>query len=321
MKHYSQSEIKAWRRCQKSHEYKHIQELSRKTSPVALLRGTTLHAMLEANIKGEDWKPALQVYRETYDELWGEERENYPSPEELESIYTRYQQYYANDGLDYGGRAEVVITAEKDGIGFKGIIDALPDDSEGRRWLSDHKTHKVLPDEHTRFSDIQTVLYYWACRESGMKVDGILWDYLRTKPPSVPEVLKSGGLSKRANIDTDYETYLKAINDNGLNPDDYRDILEKVKGNTFFKRIKLPNPPNDLINSVVDDFFATAREIEEHGDKPRVRNLTRDCKSCSYYQLCSAEVRGLDSSFIKKQMYTVRIDNRYNSLSTDKPIK
>ena len=171
-----------------------------------------------------------------------------------------------------------------------------------------HNTHKILPDEDARFSDIQTVLYYWALREKGEKVDGILWDYIRTKPPAVPETLKSGGLSKRANIDTDYDTYLAEIQRNGLNPADYQDILTKLKAGkkAFFLRVKLPTPNENLVSSVVNDFFDTAEQILEA--KSFERNMTRDCKSCSYYQLCSAEVRGLDAEFIKKQLFTVRAD-------------
>ena len=302
--YYSQSKIKTWRRCHKSYDYKYRQGLVRRSSPVALMRGVTIHGMLEAVIKGQDPMGALEEYREGYKKLWDEERENYPEPEVLESMFHRYQKHWANDGLDYGGRAEITVEAEHRGYKFKGIIDALPDDAHKRRWLCDHKTHRVLPDEHTRFSDIQTVLYYWAMRENGEKVDGILWDYIRTKPPAIPEMLKSGGLSKRKNIDTDADTYLAEIHRLKLNPADYADILAQVSKNTFFRRIYLPTPNEQLIQSVVGDFFDTVEEIAN--SKSCVRNMTRDCKSCSYYQLCSAEIRGLDSEFIRKQMYIVK---------------
>lgn len=304
--YFSQSKIKTWRRCQKSYDYKYQQGLVRRAAPVALLRGTTIHAMLESNIKGEDWKVPLQEYREVHSKLWTEEAEGYPTPEELESLYLRYQAHWANDGLDYGGRAEIEIRAERDGMIFMGIVDALPDDQHGRRWLCDHKTHKVLPDEATRFSDIQTVLYYWSMREMGQVPDGILWDYLRTKPPAIPEQLKSGGLSKRKNMDTDADTYLAEITRLGLKEEDYKDILAIVAKNTFFKRVYLPKPSETLIQSVVGDFFHTADEIRRHEGKHFCRNMTRDCKSCTYYQVCSAEVRGVDSSFIRAQMFTIK---------------
>lgn len=301
---YSQSRIKLWRKCHKAYDYKYRQGLDRRTAPSALARGVTIHEMLDAHVLGQDWQIPLGVYRQNYAKMYDDEAEGYPTPEELESLFKRYQAKYAGDGLDYQGRSEITVEVEHRGMLFKGIADKLPVDAQGRTWLMDHKTHKVLPDEDARFSDIQTVLYYWAFREAGEKVDGVLWDYLRTKPPAVPEKLVKGGLSKRANIDTDYETYLKAVMDNGLNPADYQDMLDKVKGNTFFKRIFLPKPNEALVQSVVSDFFDTAEEIASSTSS--VRNMTKDCKMCSYYQLCSAEVRGLDSDFIRKQLFVIK---------------
>lgn len=306
---FSQSKVKSWRRCPKSYDYKYNQGLTKRTGPATLTRGVTFHEMLDASVMGKDWREPLEEYRKFYEGLWTEEREDYSSPEDLENLYHRYKKHWKDEDLDYRGISEVVVEAECEGVKFKGIIDKLPQDSQGRIWVEDHKTHKIIPDADTRFSDIQTVLYFWALRENTERVDGILWDYIRTKPPAIPEKLKSGELSKRANIDTDYETYMGEIQKHGLNPDNYQDILTKIKANkkAFFQRVFLPTPNEELVNSVVSDFIHSAREIMEAKHYPR--NLTRDCKSCSYYQLCSAEVRGLDSEFIRKQLFTVREAN------------
>lgn len=303
--YYSHSRIKSWRRCKRSHYYKYIMELVRRTAPAALLRGTTFHEMLDAPIQGKDWKEPLIAYREVYEKLWDEEREQYPSPDDLISMYERYQRRWAHDGLDYEGKSEITVLAEHRGMTFKGIIDKLPVDHNGIRFVMDHKTHKVLPDENTRFADLQTVLYYWACLQNGMDVGGVLWDYIRTKPPAIPELLKTGGLSKRSNIDTDYDTYYREIKKHDLNPANYSDILEKVKKNVFFKRVPLPGPSPVLVENVVKDFFDTAEEIRDNPECA-TRNMTRDCKSCTYFNLCSAEVRGLDTEFIIKQMYVIQ---------------
>ena len=302
--YYSHSKVKTWRACHKLYDYKYEQGLIRKTSPAALLRGTVFHEMLDNRVLGKDPYEPLVEYGKIYDKLWDEERENYPSPEDLTRLYVRYCQHYANETLDYKGMSETEIITEYQGIKFKGILDKQPRDKFGREFVMDHKTHKVIPDENHRFADLQTVLYYWAKKQNGDKVDGIIWDYIRTKPPTVPELLKSGGLSKRANIDSDYDTYLGEIEKRNLDPRDYSDILEKLKKNTFFKRIVLPGPSPELVDNVVEEFFTTAREIESSTSKSR--NMTRNCSSCSYFQLCQAEVRGLDSEFIRKQMFTLR---------------
>lgn len=302
--YFSHSKVKTWRRCPKSFDYKYKQGLQRRTAPGALTRGVVFHDMLDHWVMGKDWTQPLEEYRKVYAQLWDEEAEKHSRPDELESLFHRYREKWKNDGLDYEGRSEIEVTCEHRGLMFKGIIDKLPRDDQGRLWVCDHKTHRVIPDENARFSDLQTVLYYWAMRENGETPDGILWDYIRTKPPAVPEVLKSGGLSKRANMDTDADTYLKAIKQQGLREEDYRDFLAKLEKNVFFKRVYLPKPNETLIKSIVNDFFDTAEEILEAKRYPR--NMNRDCQSCSYYQLCSAEMRGLDTDYIVKSLFVKR---------------
>ena len=306
--YYSQSRIKTYRRCPKAHEYRYVQGLTRRRSGPQLSRGVTLHELLDARALGKPIEPILKSYLKMYEELWDEEKEDYSSPDDLHSIYNRYCQKYQGEGLDYRQKSEIEVTASMGKRLFKGFIDKLPQDQMGRVWVCDHKSHKVIPDESARFSDIQTVLYFWAARENGEKVDGILWDYIRTKPPTVPELLKKGGLTRRKDLDSDYDTYLAAIKKHGLNPQDYQAELERCKSRVFFHRVYLPKPGEDLIREVVDDFFNTAIQIDrslETGVAPR--NMTRDCKSCSYYSICSLEVRGMDTDLVRKQMYIQRV--------------
>ena len=304
MEYFSHSKVKSYRRCPKSFEYKYIQGLSRKTAPGALTRGVVFHEMLDNTVMGKDWREPLEAYRKVYDRLWDEEKEAQSHPDELESLYHRYQKFWKNDGLQYNNRSEIEVQCEHRGLRFKGIIDKIVTTSEGLVFVCDHKTHRVIPDENARFSDIQTVLYYWALQQNGEQVDGVLWDYIRTKPPTAVEVLKKGGLTRRANLDTDEATYMKAILDNGLDPNDYQEELAKARRNVFFKRVYLPRPSEGMVREVVNDFFDTAEEILNAKKFPR--NMTRDCKSCTYYSICSLEVRGLDSDLTRKQMFNIR---------------
>ncbi len=311
IEYYSQSKVKAFRRCKKAYEYKYVQGLNKRVAPHQLARGVIIHELIDAHSLNKPWEPVLERYAEQYAGLWDEESEGYSSPEDIRSIFTRYLKHWEKDPLKYEQRSEVeVMVPYRDGLGFKGILDKIPESSDGRKWVMDHKTHKVLPDEATRYADIQTVLYVWAASQQGLidpRKDGVMWDYIRTKAPAVPEVLKSGkGLSRRANMDTDYDTYLAAIKQNGFDPKDYAEELSraKAKNDSFFLRIRLPSPNNDLIRTVVEEFFDTAEEIRDC--TKFTRNMTRDCKSCSYFQVCQAEVRGLDSSFIRKSIFTVK---------------
>ena len=307
----SYSRINAWRRCHKKYEYRYMQGLDRKKPDVAPLRGNILHECLDALAEKKSRIPIWEKYNKLYNKLFQGEKELYGNIiPECERIITGYKDTYENDGLTYtkgpdGRKSEIEVKAELlPGVIFRGHIDKLPKSKDGRIWVMDHKSHKSLPDEAARFGDIQTVIYYNLLPLSGgPKPDGVLWDYLRTKPPTIPEVLKNGQLTRRANIDTDYRTYMDMVRAIGANPKDYKEELERVKSNTFYQRIYLPAPDKRLLKSVQDDMIATAKEIKRMPDT--ARSVTYDCQRCDYFNLCQAEMRGLDSSFIRKAEFNV----------------
>jgi hypothetical protein len=130
------------------------------------------------------------------------------------------------------------------------------------------------------------------------------------KAPTIPEVLKNGELTKRANIDTDAHTYRKAIRENGLSEKPYRGFLKTLEGKerTFFERVRLPAPPKGLIEKVVEDARATAvmtHALNQAGITPRSMSGF-NCSGCEFRALCEAEVRGLDAKFVRKRDYQVR---------------
>jgi hypothetical protein len=307
-KTYSWSEIKLWRRCHKAHDYKYAQGLQQKTPASPLIRGVIFHELVDARISGGNVQEVIDKYQKQYANLWDEQKEEYGSIDDIVSLYDRYTSHYSNEKLTYlevnGRNSEIELKSEHDGIKFYSILDKVPQDENGLIWVMDHKTHRVFPDEDARFSDLQTVLYYWQLQQNGVKAAGVLWDYVRTKPPAVVEVLKKGGLTRRVNLDTDYDTYMQAIVENGLDPADYQEELDRASKNVYFKRVRLPHPPKVMVESVLTDFVNTAKEIESGNNQ--VRSLSKDCKMCSYYQLCHAEIRGHDADFLKKSLYTLR---------------
>lgn len=153
-------------------------------------------------------------------------------------------------------------------------------------------------------ADLQTLLYVWGLEKNKTQVEGILWDYVRSKPPTEPEVLKKGGLSIAQNIDTDYDTYLEAIKKNKLKPRDYQEKLKSLEGASekFFRRVYMTAPP-DVVKQLVKDMVITSEEIQKNPGC-RVRSLSFDCKQCMFHNLCQAELRGLDTDFILKSQYT-----------------
>lgn len=312
------SAIKTWRKCQMLYNYRYIRQLKKRRPAVPLIRGSIIGELLDKRAERKKPTKVIQKYEEEYGKLFSAERELYGDiiPECLR-IVDNYKALYKNEGLTYlkgkdGKPYELIVetefTVEGQKVHFQGHIDKLVQDENDMVLVLDHKSHKVIPDANTRFSDLQLLTYIWLLPLSGYpKPDGLIWDYLRTKPPAIPELLKKGGLTRRANIDTDYSTYLAEIEKHGLNPEDYQEELQRLKVSSagrYFDRVKLPSPPKGMIDQVVKEFKSTIiqiRDVSKTGTY--VRNMGRDCSWCEFFDLCSAEIRGLDTNFILKTEY------------------
>jgi hypothetical protein len=319
MRTVSWSRVKTWRRCHKQHDYKYNQRLQRKKRSIPMLRGSILGEMLDAraitsmpNMPKKSPLAVLKKYAKEYAKLFLEQREKYGNvPEDVRILFEGYERKYANENLKYLSVEEfIAIDLGKD-IRFIGYTDKRVEDKNGLAFLMDHKTHKVIPNDDQRFSDLQNVFYIWAWNENNKTrpVQGFLWDYIRTKPPTVPEQLKNGELTQRANIDTDYWTYLAEIRRLKLDPKPYAETLARLKqqSDRTYIRVSLPNPSKTMIKLITDDLKETANQIHGGRSNSKDRNMTRMCPSdCDFYQLCSAEIRGLDAKFIQKTEYEER---------------
>lgn len=131
---------------------------------------------------------------------------------------------------------------------YGGGIDLLVRDRrDGHCWLVEHKT--------TAETDIDSFLrklhwdpqirgYAWALRDpiassdirEPVTVMGVIYNVARKKVPRIPDLLKDGLALSRAKIDTTRDVYLGAVYAHGFNPDHYADMLDSLKGKTFFGR-------------------------------------------------------------------------------------
>lgn len=308
------SRAKLYRRCHKAYDYRYTQNIQRRRRAVPLVRGTILGKMLDERVAGKDPFKVLRKYEKEYAKLWLQEKEEYGDViGDIRRLVEAYERKYANEGLKYLGTEVPIEVPLVQDIVFKGYVDKSVVDPEGRKFLMDHKSHANIPDDDQRFSDLQEVLYIWAWNKINPKdpVTGFIWDYIRTKAPTIPEQLKNGQLTQRANIDTDYWTYLAEIRRLRLDPAPYADTLMRLKkqSDRTFVRITLPNPPKVMLKTIVDELVDTALQI--HSKKPATdRNMTQLCPStCEFYNLCQAEVRGLDANYIRKSEYEERKDD------------
>lgn len=310
-----QSSLKTWRHCHKAYDYKYIQKLTKRHTPNALIRGTIVHAMIEAKAKGEDPWEKFDEYMEENNQVFREEEEYFGIEEMISDIMEGYFSYYKDDDLTpvvikekgkepkHAEHSFSVPLIEEEGIYFGGTIDMIVKDGKGRVWLMDHKTHKSLPQGDISYLNIQSNLYAWAMNQLSHlpNPDGMVWNYIRWKQPSKPQLLKNGSLSKSTKIDTTWSIYKKAIREAGLDIKDYADMEEALKNKEedFYVRHYLPFNKH-VQNSILEDTKTTALEIKKNAGKLKDRNITRDCTWCEFYPLCQAELKGLDTSTILK---------------------
>jgi len=317
----SWSEVKLHRKCKMAHNYRYHQKLKAIRKKPQLHVGSILHKMLDAyilskilkNYIGKDPWGVLEEYEKKYQDQFEEEKDEYGDiPEICANIFERYLTYWKTDGLVYLQSEEFVATDLTSNIRMIGYIDKIVKDENGLRYLIDHKFVKNIPSAEDRFSELQLWNYFWCYNRwnPSTPLDGIIWDYARTKLPAIPETLKKGGLSQRKNIDTDAATYLRAIHREGLDPNDYVEMLEHLQGkeDTFFQRVKQPAPSKQLITNIVNDFRSTALMIHHF---PTICPREMDpfkCKTCEFRKLCEAEIRGYDADYIRKTEFTKRTE-------------
>lgn len=301
----SYSALKTWRRCHNLYRYKYLEGIRPKKPAKALFRGTLVHELLDSQFSGKSPRSIIRKYKKL--DTDGEYAELI---QDCYQIFQGYVEHYRNSPMKiYASEIsmEVPLPSKKNQWTFAFIIDKIVED-KGGLWLLDHKTHRNLPGGEERLVDVQLVLYTWGWNQAhpDRPLMGRIWDYLRAKVPTPPELLKNGTLTRRVNLDSTEAVYLKAIKDHGLDPDEYQVELSRLreKSKDFYRRVYIPLPPDPLVEQVVKDASLTAAEL----GKDRVRSLTPDCKRCEFLDLCQAELNGQDGDFIRESYYTKRED-------------
>lgn len=319
------SMLKTFSRCPKQAQYKYAERLKpRMETSAPLKRGTWMHALLESYYKGEDWKATHRRFSSKFSELFDEEKDALGDlPTECAGLMRSYLWHWGADKNDpmHGWKVhEVEFTIESplpNGHLYRGKVDMLIEDEYGL-WVVDHKTHKTLPDFEDRLLDMQSALYLWACRQNGIPVQGFIWNYIRTKGLTKPQMLADGSRLSRSKIDTDYVTYALALKEYGLNPKDYADKLKMLKADRyrpgmvqtsgFFRRHTLEKD-DTFLDRVVAERTRTSETMHNYDfdDRDAVERVPdRSCKwMCSYKRLCQTELFGGNAANIRRQDFRV----------------
>ncbi len=308
----SHSKVKTWRRCRKAYDYRYVQKLRPRRKGRPLVFGSIVHEMIEAHANGDSPQDVLTKYRKDVKKLFSAERDEYLQiVTDAELLMVGYFRKYEKDKLKFIAIKRKLAEHEfsvplTDGIILEGKVDALARKPDKTVWMVEHKSHKEVPGEDVRLRDLQTVIYETVLVEHGFveRIDGILWDYIRSKPPTIPRLLKDGSMSQAA-IDTTPEVYRQALIDAKLDPKKYKDMLKSLEkaADSFYQRVYMPLN-RTMSKQLMGEFITTSKEMRDCHGKDATRNLTKDCSWCEYRQLCTAELLGNDADFIRSREFT-----------------
>lgn len=272
--------------------------------------------MIEAYANGDDPFDVLDAIEINEKQLFKSQIDEYGHiVDDIGDIMEDYFDYWEGtpEDLRYsrlnGRGAEHEFEIEIDGIIIKGKIDAFAR-SKGLRWLGEHKTFSRMPTEDHRWRNIQSSIYLRITDILGWPApDGTVWDYIRSKPPTKPKLLKSGGISTKS-VDTLPTVVLAELRRLKVPVSKARGLIDAATKNRtrYFQRIYTPRN-DEVIDTLFQEFMDTSHEMSALHGKSKTRSIGRHCEYCDFEGLCRAELLGHDVDFIKEREYTTEKEN------------
>lgn len=344
---YNQSKIKLFRRCQKAYDFRYGEyapagkEMTPKVPKLALQRGTWMHELQAAlhrewaGVGFDTWEDKHNAMAETFYLFPEETRVDLGDlPDECDRLFRAYLRRWRDDRSTYrvatlhdGAPAiEFMVEASLQRWGidspFKGRLDLLVEDDEfGGLWVWDAKWVKTLPNPDERMMSPQALMYVWALQKIGYDIRGFVFNYGRTKPPAIPDTLKSTGLlTMKHSLDSDFYTYVREIQ--RLHGSEwrrwakrvYREKLLELKGREqlWFRRERIPTEPA-RIQQALREFLVSIKDIERRETRQHLvpRSYFYNCRwGCDYHDLCVSQFNGLDIAPLIKRDFEF-VEERY----------
>jgi len=307
----SQSKVNTYRRCGEAYRFKYVLKLYRKKKKRPLVFGGLIHDMLEAIAEGDPHSDVLDNLDVKNQKLFAAEREAYGDIlYDAEHIMDNYVDFWPKNSLRpirrKGRSAEHHFNIEiAPGVFWNGKMDQMSKTPNKLKWMTEHKTFTRMPGEDDRWRNIQYVTYLEAADILGWpKLDGIAWNYIRSKPPAVPGILKDQTLSTKKidSLPTVIEDYVEEAE---LDIKNYKSLIAHTKANraNYFKRIFMP-VNSHVVEYLFTEFVETAIHMSNEHENIKGMNIGRHCGWCDYEPLCRARLTGADEKYLMKREYT-----------------
>lgn len=319
----SVSEGQTYKRCWQLHDYKFRQGLTPRVTKRPLKLGGWVHTCLQHLYDKSSWRGALETLIKTeWEPLFEEERVLLGDlPRQTQQLMELYDYYYQEDPWEVVEVAPGVpgievpldfkIETTNYIINFVGRMDLVVRDKRGLIWVIDHKSMGAIPKENEprtfQIMDTQLTFYpYGLKRQYGLEAFGTMYNYLRSKAPTIPHLnkpkvdKKTGVIDyemSRQWIDTDVLTFERFCKEKGFSPEEFAEQYEAAQENTptYFYRMRIPRDEQGTL-TVMQDLVATAISKSRYGRA--VRNVTYMCPQCEMLELCQAEFFGHDTTAI-----------------------
>lgn len=303
----SNSKVNTYKTCQKKYDYRYNYLLESKKPSLPLSRGKVIHGGLELSLDElEDYLD--EVERDFYsapDKV--KEELGYDFVDDMKMVLRNYHNLVDRGWIEELGLVETEIRVE-DTLGknldYLGFIDGIVK-LNGELWILERKTFSASPPTETALYNTQTALYSKLFKA---QFKGVIFEYIRSKPPKTPKVLKSGAYSKSKTALGQVTPYTLQIETNRGGQDIPMEYYEEAKYNIpkYIRRMEYVFNPTKT-DRLYKNFLWTARELRKKANAkyPKyTRNLnSMTCRMCEYRKLCFAELDGADVEYIIQEEY------------------
>lgn len=304
------TDVVSFKKCRQSWQWSSplLGNLEPTRTPDPLSFGTAIHAGLESYYSGQSEEEVLgsfsgTLYSEVYFEGWGDEDEAaFEDNKEKGLGILRHYMTWAPNNDDFE-----VVWVEKpyvipliDGYDYGFKPDGLVKDKHGRYWILEHKTAAKIYDHYDHLlTDDQAGRYLWGLQEAeGIKLEGIIYTFIRKDAPKPLKVLKNGFFSMDKRQNTTYDIAKAQITQKfGKVPESYDDFLEYLRiGNKFFHREPVRRNQTEI--TLIGASLKV--EVEEMVNAPKIyRSPSQwNCSTCPFLNACVEKWSGNDPILI-----------------------
>jgi hypothetical protein len=178
----------------------------------------------------------------------------------------------------------------------------------GMLFLWDYKVRTQLQPEDDEEVNFQFAVYQRILRvDYGVNVVGSICAQVFNELPKEPKLNQNGSMA-RTDIKTDWPTYSAALVANGLDPNDYLDMKDKLNGKEFWRLSKAYRKPAEL-EAVWNEIVLPAVKEMASTKTPMTRTMSAwNCKGCNFRNLCLEGMRGGDVDYIIANDYQPKQD-------------